>query len=93
MSNEIENSWIDIESACGGSFGAYVSLPPAGFGPGLLVIQEIFGVNDHIKNVCDQYALDGFVALRRMYFGGRSLGLSYHMTQWGLQKAFSCLTD
>ena len=37
MNNEIENSWIDIESACGGSFGAYVSLPPAGFGPGLLV--------------------------------------------------------
>ena len=63
MSNEIENSWIEIESACGGSFGAYVSLPPAGFGPGLLVIQEIFGVNDHIKNVCDQYALDGFVAV------------------------------
>jgi carboxymethylenebutenolidase len=63
MSNEIENSWIDIESACGGSFGAYVSLPPAGFGPGLLVIQEIFGVNDHIKNICDQYALDGFVAV------------------------------
>ncbi|MDA9688938.1 dienelactone hydrolase family protein [Betaproteobacteria bacterium] len=63
MSNYIENSWIDIKSACGGSFGAYVSLPPAGFGPGLLVIQEIFGVNDHIKNVCDQYALDGFVAV------------------------------
>ena len=63
MNYEIENSWIDIESACGGSFGAYVSLPPAGFGPGLLVIQEIFGVNDHIKNVCDQYALDGFVAV------------------------------
>ena len=63
MNNEIENSWIDIESACGGSFGAYVSLPPAGFGPGLLVIQEIFGVNDHIKNLCDQYALDGFVAV------------------------------
>ena len=63
MNNEIENSWIDIESACGGSFGAYVSLPPAGFGPGLLVIQEIFGVNDHIKSVCDQYALDGFVAV------------------------------
>jgi len=63
MSNEIENSWIEIESACGGSFGAYVSLPPAGFGPGLLVIQEIFGVNDHIKNICDQYALDGFVAV------------------------------
>ena len=48
MINEIENSWIDIESACGGSFGAYVSLPLGGFGPGLLVIHEIFGVDDHI---------------------------------------------
>tara|TARA_B100000575_G_scaffold120752_1_gene96115 strand:- start:389 stop:1099 length:711 start_codon:yes stop_codon:yes gene_type:complete len=63
MSTEIENLWIDVKSACGGTFGAYVSMPPSGFGPGLLVLQEIFGVNDHIKNVCDQYALDGFVAV------------------------------
>ncbi len=59
----MSNSWISVDSVSGGAFKAYVSLPPAGFGPGLLVIQEIFGVNEHIKAVCDQYASDGFVAV------------------------------
>ena len=63
MGNEIENSWISIESARGGSFGAFVSYPPQGFGPGLLVLQEIFGVTEHIRGVCNQYALDGFVTI------------------------------
>ena len=59
----MSTSWISVDSASGGTFKAYVSLPPAGFGPGLLIIQEIFGVNEHIKAVCDQYASDGFVAV------------------------------
>ncbi len=59
----MSTSWMSVDSASGESFKAYVSLPPAGFGPGLLVIQEIFGVNEHIKAVCDQYANDGFVAV------------------------------
>lgn len=52
--------WIDIEAHDGGSFGAYVSTPPTGKGPGLIVIQEIWGVNQHIRDVADQYAMDGF---------------------------------
>lgn len=59
----MSTSWISVDSVSGESFKAYVSLPPAGFGPGLLIIQEIFGVNEHIKAVCDQYAKDGFVAV------------------------------
>jgi carboxymethylenebutenolidase len=59
----MSTSWISIDSANGGTFKAYVSLPPSGFGPGLLIIQEIFGVNEHIKDVCDQYASDGFIAV------------------------------
>lgn len=54
--------WIDIKAHDGGSFGAYVSTPPkdtAG-GPGIVLIQEIWGVNQHIRDVADQYAMDGF---------------------------------
>jgi carboxymethylenebutenolidase len=54
--------WIDIKAHDGGSFGAYVSTPPkatAG-GPGIILIQEIWGVNQHIRDVADQYAMDGF---------------------------------
>ena len=54
--------WIDIKAHDGGNFGAYVSTPPkvtAG-GPGIMLIQEIWGVNQHIRDVADQYAMDGF---------------------------------
>ncbi|MES2105444.1 MAG: dienelactone hydrolase family protein [Pseudomonadota bacterium] len=56
-------SWIDVQSHDGKNFKGYLSLPPTGSGPGLLLIQEIFGVNEHIKAVADQYALDGYVVL------------------------------
>lgn len=55
--------WIDIESPDGGVFGGYLSLPPSGQGPGIVLVQEIFGVNGHIRAVADQYAMDGFVVL------------------------------
>ncbi len=54
--------WIDIKAHDGATFGAYVSTPPkdtAG-GPGIVLIQEIWGVNQHIRDVADQYAMDGF---------------------------------
>ncbi len=44
-------------------FSGYLALPPSGSGPGLLLFQEIFGVNAHIRAVAEQYALDGFVVL------------------------------
>lgn len=55
--------WMDVASSDGGSFQAYVSLPPTGMGPGIVLVQEIFGVNEHIRGVADQYAMDGFVVL------------------------------
>ncbi len=55
----VATQWIDIAPA----FGGYLALPPAGSGPGLVLWQEIFGVNAHIRAVAEQYALDGFVVL------------------------------
>ena len=46
-----------------GDFAAYLSLPPGGSGPGLLVIQEIFGVNQSMRRMCDDFAAQGLVAL------------------------------
>lgn len=57
------SSWISIDAAGGGRYDAYLALPPRGRGPGLLLFQEIFGVNRHIRAVAEQYALDGFVVL------------------------------
>jgi carboxymethylenebutenolidase len=62
MNRPVTPSWTTIAGSAG-SFDAYLALPPAGRGPGLLLLQEIFGVNDHIRAVAEQYALDGFVVL------------------------------
>jgi len=55
----ITASWIEIAPG----FAGYLALPPAGSGPALVLFQEIFGVNEHIRAVAEQYALDGFVVL------------------------------
>ena len=41
----------------------YLATPTSGNGPGLIVIQEWWGLVDHIKDVCDRFAEAGFVAL------------------------------
>jgi carboxymethylenebutenolidase len=41
----------------------YLALPAAGSGPGVVVLQEWWGINDQIKEVCDRFASEGFVAL------------------------------
>lgn len=44
--------------------GGYLALPPNGRpGPGLVILQEIFGVNEAIRAVTDAFAAEGFVAL------------------------------
>ncbi|MCG8442432.1 MAG: dienelactone hydrolase family protein [Caulobacterales bacterium] len=47
-----------------GSFTGYLARPGVdGTGPGVIVIQEIFGVNTWLRQVCDDLAREGFVAL------------------------------
>jgi carboxymethylenebutenolidase len=47
----------------GSTATAYLAEPEGGSGPGLIVIQEWWGLVDHIKEVCDRFAAAGFVAL------------------------------
>ena len=54
---------IKISSLEGREFGAYCALPPSGRGPGLIVIQEIFGVNDSMRKICDSFAAQGYIAV------------------------------
>lgn len=80
---ETNSHWIDIAAADGG-FGAYVSLPRGGRGPGILLLQEIFGVNQHIRNVADQYAADGYVVIAPDLFWrhGARIELGYDDAGW-----------
>ncbi|MFM0596857.1 MULTISPECIES: dienelactone hydrolase family protein [Paraburkholderia] len=58
----ITSRWIDIPAG-NDSFGGYLALPQGGKGPAVIIIQEIFGVNGHIRSIVEQYAHDGYVAL------------------------------
>lgn len=49
--------------ANGHDTAGYLAVPRSGSGPGVLVIQEWWGLVDHIKDVCDRFAAEGFVAL------------------------------
>jgi carboxymethylenebutenolidase len=53
---------IPIQTA-DGKMDAYVALPPSGSGPALVVIQEIFGVNQVMRDLTDGFAAQGFVAV------------------------------
>lgn len=59
----VTSRWIDIPTSGGDKYPGYLALPKAGKGPAVIIIQEIFGVNGHIRSVADQYALAGYVAL------------------------------
>jgi len=63
MTSPVKTDWIAVDAGSGTTFDAYLARPPAGSGPGLVLFQEIFGVNEHIRAVAEQYALDGFVVL------------------------------
>lgn len=50
----------------------YLALPESGKGPGLVVIQEWWGLTEHIVDVTDRFAAAGFVALAPDLYGGRT---------------------
>ena len=56
-------SEVTIRAADGGSFSGYLATPKSGKGPGILVIQEIFGVNQVMRDITDGFAAQGYVAL------------------------------
>ena len=56
----------------GGTAPGYLRAPEEGKGPGVIVFQEWWGVDDHIRDVCDRFAAEGFVALAPDHFRGET---------------------
>lgn len=59
---------IALRTADGQQLGAYVARPEGDPIAGLVIVQEIFGVNAHIRRVTDAYAKDGFLAVAPALF-------------------------
>jgi carboxymethylenebutenolidase len=59
---------ITLTAEDGHKLAAYRAAPKGAPRGGFVVVQEIFGVNSHIKSVCDGFAADGYVALAPAIF-------------------------
>jgi carboxymethylenebutenolidase len=80
---------VKIKSFDGDEFDAYLALPAGGYGPGIVVLQEIFGVNQFMRQVCDWYAAHGFVAVCPDLFWRQERGVDMtDQTDAEWQKAF-----
>ena len=80
--------WVEVKAADGHELGAYVATPAKQPIGALVVVQEIFGVNAHIRSVADGYARDGFLVIAPALFDRieRDLELSY--SDEDMKKAF-----
>ena len=59
---------VELQAADGHTLAAYVAEPSGTPRGGIVVIQEIFGVNSHIRSVADGYAKDGYLAVAPAIF-------------------------
>lgn len=82
---------LSIPSHDGRQFDGYLALPPSGTGPGLVLIQEIWGVNAHIRAVADSYALDGYVVLAPDIFWRQEPGVDLAYDPTGTQRAYQLM--
>ena len=77
---------IELTTSDGHTLGAYKATPDGNPKGGVVVIQEIFGVNQHIRNVTDEFAKNGFVAVAPALFDRTEKGLELGYGQDDFQK-------
>lgn len=63
-----------------GAFGAYIAQPAALPAPGVVVLQEVFGVNADIRKTCDELAEQGFIAVAPDLFWRQEPGVDLDVT-------------
>ena len=77
---------ISLQLKDGTRIGAYVAEPAGTPKGGLVVVQEIFGVNPHIRSVADRYAAAGYLAIAPALFDPVQPGVELGYDQEGMQK-------
>jgi carboxymethylenebutenolidase len=81
-----------IPTPDGGEMQAYVALPEAGRGPGLVVLMEIFGVGSYIRRAAERLAELGYVGLAPDLYRRTQPGLELEHDQEGMQTAFGAVS-
>jgi carboxymethylenebutenolidase len=87
----VVSEYVKLRAADGHDLSAYVALPAHEPVAALVVIQEIFGVNAHIRSVADGYAKDGFLVVAPALFDRMQHGLELGYEGADLQTAMSLI--
>jgi carboxymethylenebutenolidase len=82
-------STIELTAADGFTFDAYRASPSGTPKAGLVVIQEIFGVNHHIRAVADLYAAHGYLAIAPALFDRAEKGVELGYDESAFPKAMA----
>lgn len=80
---------VKLQAADGHQLDAYVARPQGEPMAGLVVVQEAFGVNSHIRSVTDGFAKDGFLAVSPALFDRIERGVELGYTNEDLQKGMA----
>ena len=83
---------IELKAADGTTFPAYVAEPTGKPKGGLVVLQEIFGVNSHIRSVADGYAADGYFVVAPATFHRVKAGVELGYTEADMGTGFGFKT-
>ena len=86
MGKFMKGTYVTIAAKDGGRFKAYLAKPEKGSGPGIGLLQEIFGINQYIRDVADYYAEEGYVVIAPDLFWRLEPGVELDETQF--EKAF-----
>ena len=73
------SEWIKLKAEDGHELSAYVARPKGEPIGALVLVQEIFGVNAHIRSVADGYAKDGFLVVAPAIFDRFERGLELNV--------------
>jgi carboxymethylenebutenolidase len=83
---------IQLQSADGFKFDAYMAQPAQPAKAAVVVLQEIFGVNDHIRKVADGYAHAGYLAIAPATFARSKTGVELGYTPDDMNAGFALKT-
>lgn len=81
--------FIKLKAADGHELSAYVANPEGTPVGALVVVQEIFGVNDHMRRVADGFAKDGFLAVAPALFDRVQPGVELNYDDEGMKKGIA----
>src|ERR1700728_1759494 len=89
-----KNEYVTLSVADGTSMRAYISRPPSAARGGLVVFQESFGVNAHIRSVADRFAKEGYLSIAPELFHRTAPGLEAGYTDFpAVMPHMQALTD